>query len=96
MLKHRPETLEIIKELSKRIKGSWLCFSVKSRAGLNDEDKNEQLNFLIEVSKYTDFISIHWRTLKQLYSWEADFWFIKKVRENSLCPIIANLGITEY
>lgn len=96
MLKHRPETLEIIKELSKRIKGSWLSFSVKSRAGLNDEDKNEQLNFLIEVSKYTDFISIHWRTLKQLYSWEADFWFIKKVRENSLCPIIANWGITEY
>ena len=87
MLKHRPETLEIIKELSKRIKGSWLSFSVKSRAGLNDEDKDEQLNFLIEVSKHTDFISIHWRTLKQLYSWEADFWFIKKVKEGSLCPM---------
>ena len=96
MLKHRPETLEIIKELSSILKDSWLTFSVKSRAWLNEEDKEGQLNFLIEVSKYTDFISIHWRTLKQLYMWDADFSFIKKVKTLSNCPIIANWWINSY
>jgi hypothetical protein len=36
-----------------------MTFSVKSRAGLNEEDKEEQLLFLIEVSKYTDILTIH-------------------------------------
>ena len=96
MLKHRPETLDIIKELSNILKDSWLTFSVKSRAGLNEEDKQEQLKFLIEVSKVTDFITVHGRTLKQLYMWEADFSFIKKVKENASCPVIANGWITNY
>ena len=96
MLKHRPETLDIIKELSIILKDSWMTFSVKSRAGLNEEDKQEQLKFLIEVSKVTDFITIHWRTLKQLYMWEADFSFIKKVKENAACPVIANWWINSY
>ncbi len=96
MLKHRPETLDIIKELSIILKDSWMTFSVKSRAGLNEEDKEEQLLFLIEVSKYTDILTIHWRTLKQLYMWEADFSFIKKVKENAACPVIANWWINSY
>ena len=96
MLKHRPETLDIIKEFSNILKDSWLTFSVKSRAWLNEEDKKEQLKFLIEVSKVTDFITVHGRTLKQLYMWEADFSFIKKVKENASCPVIANGWITSY
>lgn len=96
MLKHRPETLEIIKELSSTIKSSWLTFSVKSRAWLNEEDKENQLQFLIELSEYTDFISIHWRTLKQLYIGEADFEFIRNVKKACHCPVIANWWISEY
>ena len=96
MLKHRPETLDIIKALSEIIHShSDFSFSVKSRAGLNEEDKSTQLEFLREVTNYTDFISVHWRTLKQLYSWDADFSFIKHLKELVRIPIIARLEMPE-
>ena len=97
MLKHRPETLAIIKSLSEIVKSSKkLTFSVKSRAGLNEEDKPEQLQFLNQIAPFCDLITIHGRTLKQLYSWEADFSFIRQVKSQVDCPIIANGGITSY
>lgn len=97
MLKHRPETLAIIKSLSEIVKSSKkLTFSVKSRAGLNEEDKPEQLQFLSQISPFCDLITIHGRTLKQLYSWEADFSFIQQVKSQVACPIFANGGITSY
>jgi hypothetical protein len=69
MLKHRPETLAIIKSLSEIIKSAKkLTFSVKSRAGLNEDDKPEQLQFLTQIAPFCDLITIHGRTLKQLYS----------------------------
>ena len=97
MLKHRPETLAIIKSLSEIVKSSKkLTFSVKSRAGLNEEDKPEQLQFLTQISPFCDLITIHGRTLKQLYSWEADFSFIQQIKSQVDCFIIANGGITSY
>lgn len=97
MLKHRPETIAIIKSLSEIVKSTKnLTFSVKSRAGLNEEDKAEQLQFLTQIAPFCDLITIHGRTLKQLYSWEADFSFIQQVKSQVACPIIANGGITSY
>lgn len=97
MLKHRPETLAIIKSFSEIVKSTKnLTFSVKSRAGLNEEDKPEQLQFLSQIAPFCDLITIHGRTLKQLYSWEADFSFIQQVKSQVACPIIANGGITSY
>ena len=97
MLKHRTETLAIIKSLSEIVKSTKnLTFSVKSRAGLNEEDKAEQLQFLTQIAPFCDLITIHGRTLKQLYSWEADFSFIQQVKSHVACPIIANGGITSY
>ena len=97
MLKHRPETLAIIKSLSEIVKSTKnLTFSVKSRAGLNEDDKPEQLQFLTQIAPFCDLITIHGRTLKQLYSWEADFSFIQRVKSQVACPIIANGGITSY
>lgn len=97
MLKHRTETLAIIKSLSEIVKSSKkLTFSVKSRAGLNEDDKPEQLQFLSQIAPFCDLITIHGRTLKQLYSWEADFSFIQQVKSQVTCPIIANGGITNY
>jgi hypothetical protein len=69
MLKHRPETIAIIKSLSEIVKSTKnLTFSVKSRAGLNEEDKSKQLKFLSQIAPFCDLITIHGRTLKQLYS----------------------------
>ena len=97
MLKHRPDTLAITKSLSEIVKSSKkLTFSVKSRAGLNEEDKPEQLQFLTQIAPFCDLITIHGRTLKQLYSWDADFSFIQQVKSQVACPIIANGGITSY
>jgi tRNA-dihydrouridine synthase len=41
-------------------------------------------------------ISIHGRTLKQLYTGDADFEFIDQVRASVSCPVMANGGITSY
>ena len=74
MLRHREKTVTIIQNLSKFVKeNSDLSFSVKSRAGLHEEDKPEQLDFLKSIAPSCDLISIHGRTLKQLYTGDADF-----------------------
>jgi len=100
MLKDKSKTLKIIQELSE-IQGS-LLFSIKTRAWLNDSDKESQKKFIRKTSKYCSKISIHWRTLKQLYTWEADRNFISEIKKdiktnwNSECKIIWNGWITSY
>lgn len=100
MLKDKEKTLNIIKKLSGI---QWdLPFSLKTRAGLNEMDKSEQLDFLVKVSEYCSKISIHGRTLKQLYAWDADWNFIKIAKENvnkfwnSNCEIIWNGWVESY
>ena len=100
MLKDKEKTLNIIKNLSEV---KWpLPFSLKTRAWLNEWDKQEQMRFLIKASEFCGKISIHWRTLKQLYSWESDRDFIYNVKENLKkiwnpdCEVIGNWWITSY
>ena len=100
MLKDKIKTLEIIKQLSQ----IWwpLPFSLKTRAWLNESDKISQKEFIVKASSYCDKISIHWRTLKQLYSWEADRSFIQDIKSetkkswNPECKIIWNGWIGSY
>ena len=99
MLKDKEKTLSIIQKLSK-IDGS-LPFSLKTRAWLNESDKDNQMKFLLKASEFCSKISIHWRTLKQLYTWESDWNFISKVRNNiktinPQCKIIWNGWINSY
>ena len=100
MLKDKDKTLKIVKELSE-IQGS-LPFSLKTRAWLNENDKKEQMDFIVKASKYCCKISIHGRTLKQLYTWEADRKFIAEIKKNietnwdSECKIIGNWWINSY
>jgi tRNA-dihydrouridine synthase len=63
-MKDKERTLNIIKNISKNLK---LPFSIKSRTGLDNVDKVRQLEFLVEASSYCDKISVHSRTLKELY-----------------------------
>ena len=100
MLKDKEKTLKIIEQLSE-IQGP-LPFSLKTRAWLNENDKSEQMDFIVKASKYCSKISIHWRTLKQLYTWEADRNFISEIKNNieknwnSECKIIWNGWINSY
>ena len=100
MLKDKEKTLSIIQKISK-IK--WpLSFSLKTRAWLNEEDKISQMEFLLKASEFCTKISIHWRTLKQLYTGNADRKFISGIKRrvelstNSRCRIIGNWWINSY
>ena len=100
MLKDKDKTLKIIQKLSE-IQGP-LQFSLKTRAWLNEGDKSDQKEFIIKASKYCTKISIHGRTLKQLYSWEADRNFISEIQNDIetnwhfACKIIWNWWIDSY
>ena len=100
MLKDKEKTLKIIKKLSE-IQGP-LPFSLKTRAWLNESDKSEQMDFISKASKYCSKISIHGRTLRQLYAGESDRNFISEIKKNietnwnSECKIIWNWWITSY
>ena len=39
--------------------------SIKTRTGKDESDLEEQMEFLIEASKYVSMITIHGRTAKQ-------------------------------
>ena len=100
MLKDKEKTLNIIKELA-WIQGP-LQFSLKTRAWLNESDKVQQMDFITKASNYCSKISIHWRTLKQLYSWEPDRNFISEIKKHNEanwcfdCQIIWNGWIDSY
>ena len=95
LMKDKVRTLEIIKNLSEKL---LIPFSIKSRTGLNEVDKSRQLGFLVEASNYCNKISVHSRTLKELYHWEWDRNFIYELKSkaNKKCKIIWNWAIKSY
>lgn len=95
LMKDKDRTLKIIKSISERIR---LPFSIKSRTGLDNVDKIRQLEFLINATNYCDKISVHSRTLKELYHWEwdRDFIYELKSKANKKCKIIWNWAIKSY
>ena len=94
-MKDKGRTLEIIKNISKILK---IPFSIKSRTGLDNIDKSRQLEFLVNASNYCDKISVHSRTLKELYHWEwdRDFIYELKSKANKNCKIIWNWAIKSH
>lgn len=94
LIKNKQRTLEIIKTLRKVID---MPFSIKTRTGTNEQDKQNQTEFLIQASEYVDMITIHGRTTVQGYGPHPDRNFIYQLKE--LLPnqtIIGNWGITNY
>jgi tRNA-dihydrouridine synthase len=62
MLKNRKRTLDIIQSMSSSIRKP---FSIKTRCGLKEEDKEEQKEFVLQASDYCSMITIHARTYSQ-------------------------------
>ena len=95
MMRNKEKTLEYIKILSE-----WLTlpFSIKTRAGLNNEDKEEQFQFIIDAAQYCPTITIHGRTYNQAHNGEVDWDFIyrakKELGQDRI--IIGNGGINQY
>ena len=95
LLKDRKTTLEIIKKLA------WIIempFSIKTRTGMDENDLNEQINFLVEISAYVSIITVHGRTVKQWYSAESNWDFIYELRKksNKKCKVLGSGGIKSY
>ncbi|MFA7298761.1 MAG: tRNA-dihydrouridine synthase family protein [Candidatus Absconditabacterales bacterium] len=95
LLKDRKTTLEIIKKLAGIIE---MPFSIKTRTGMDENDLNEQINFLVEISAYVSIITVHGRTVKQGYSAESNWDFIYELRKksNKKCKVLGSGGIKSY
>ncbi len=95
LLKDRKQALKIIKKLS------WMMeipLSIKTRTGIDENDREEQMKFLVDASKFVSMITIHGRTVKQWYSADADrnFAYELKKKADNKCKIVGNGGIKSY
>jgi tRNA-dihydrouridine synthase B len=94
-LKCKENALDIIQALSQQSK---LPLSIKTRTGINEDDKEAQMEMLVKASAYCSLISIHGRTTKQGYGGDPDWEFIYELKRkaNKKCKIIGNGAIHFY
>jgi len=95
LLTDKKNTLDIIKSLKSNL---GIPFSIKTRTWLNQQDKNNQTEFILQASKYCSMITIHWRTLVWWYHETPDLDFIYNIKKlaNKNCKIIWNGWIKSY
>jgi len=80
MLKDRTQVLDILKEIKKQ---TALPLSIKTRTGITDDDKIQQKDFLIQASQICSMMTIHGRTVKQVYSGDADWDFMYDIKRQT-------------
>jgi tRNA-dihydrouridine synthase len=95
LLTDKKNTLKIIQSLKSNLD---LPFSIKTRTGLNEKDKKDQTEFILESSKYCSMITIHWRTLVWWYSEDPNRDFIYNIKKlaNKNCKVFWNGWIKSY
>ncbi len=77
MLRNRPHTSQIIKNISENIK---LPFSIKTRTWLSEDDKKNQFEWILSIAKYCDIITVHGRTYKGWHSGPVDRQYIYDIK----------------
>lgn len=90
MMREKEKTLELIKRLAEAV--APLPFSIKTRAGLTDDDKAAQKEFIIAAAPYCKAITIHGRTYKQSHSGSVDREYIYDVKKiiGDKCIVMGN------
>jgi tRNA-dihydrouridine synthase len=78
MLKDKKKTLRILGDIATQLDKP---LSLKTRAGLTQEDKDEQFAFILEASQYVRMITIHARTYSQSHAGEVDRDFVYRLKE---------------
>ena len=79
-----------IASIVKVMRSNWnKCLSVKMRLGFENSENFFDIAKVIEDSG-VDYITVHGRTVRQLYRGTPDYSKIKKLAESSLLPIIVN------
>ncbi len=92
-LLREPETIErIFDALRSQISG---LFTVKMRVGFDSIDNFEKLLQLINQYQI-DMLSLHGRTVKELYRGEVHYDLIRQAVQTVHCPVLANGNITSY
>ncbi len=92
-LLREPETIErIFEALRSQISG---LFTVKMRVGFDSIDNFEKLLHLINQYQI-DMLSLHGRTVKELYRGEVHYDLIRQAVQTVNCPVLANGNVTSY
>lgn len=68
-------------------------FTVKTRIGFDDTHNFEALLDLLDKHQ-VDLLSLHGRTVKELYRSEVHYEFIARAAQRMRCPVLANGNIT--
>ena len=92
-LLREPDTIErIFDALRSQISG---LFTVKMRVGFDSTDNFERLLQLINQYQI-DLLSLHGRTVKELYRGDVHYDLIRQAVQTVNCPVLANGNITSY
>lgn len=90
LLKNLKKAASVIKTMRE----AWpYIFSVKTRLGFEYKSQMSEIVKIIN-GEGADFLTLHGRTVKQLYRGNADFNALKEAAEISNIPVIANGDIT--
>jgi nifR3 family TIM-barrel protein len=87
LLTDEKKLAEIFQKMRKAIKG---VFTIKMRAGWDEQSKNAVTVAQMAEQEGIDAVALHARTRAQGYTGEADWSFIKHLKETVKIPVIGN------
>lgn len=83
---------KIVEEMAKAVK---IPISVKTRLWFADSENLIWFAKWLE-NAWANLITVHWRTYKQAFTWEADWSMIHELKKNIWIPVIGNWDVLDY